>query len=560
MSVADDENALAWADVAETGGRPQALAEYGGEGGHLRAPGDERHGGALFGRTRLLWIGGYLAAGLLLFLCYLKFSGTIGVTADGGFSSIQAWEMLHGNWLLKGWTLGDVTYYTTELPEYALVEVFRGLGPQDVHISGALTYTLIVLLGGLLAKGDKTGREGLVRVLIASGIMIAPQVGPGAFALLEEPDHTGTAVPLLLIFLLLDRAPRRWWVPGAVGLMLVWAQVGDRTVVTMGVLPIVVVCGALVYRDVVQRREPLNAAWFNAAVAASAVVSIIVAAAVVKIIGRLGGYSAPPLNAKIAPTTSWPANAAMVADGVLRLFGASFNAYPAGPETLLAVVHLVGVLLAVWALCTVIRRFFACDDLVAQVLTVAILVQLAAYGLSTLPYNVDQSHEIACVLPFGAVLAGRVQAERLTRARLLPALAVVACGYVVALGHGIVQPQAPHDQALAPWLRAHHLTAGFSDYSDAGVIELASGHTITMTFPSFHTNYISRGNLAEERVSDFDPRLHYANFVVSTKLYGPQGYIPPSRAIRAFGQPAHTYHFKGWTILVWNKNLLTELR
>jgi hypothetical protein len=62
-------------------------------------------------------------------------------------SSVQAWEMLHGNWLLKGWALGDVTYYTTELPEYVLVEMFRGLGPQDVHISGALTYTLIVLLG-----------------------------------------------------------------------------------------------------------------------------------------------------------------------------------------------------------------------------------------------------------------------------------------------------------------------------------------------------------------------------------------------------------------------------
>jgi hypothetical protein len=150
----------------------------------------------------------------------------------------------------------------------------------------------------------------------------------------------------------------------------------------------------------------------------------------------------------------------MVADGVLRLFGASFNARAAGAGTLLAVLHLVGV-------------------------------QLAAYGLSTLPSGVDQSHEIACVLPFGAVLAGRVLAERLTRARLLPALAVVACGYLVALGHGLVQPQQPaHDQALAPWLRAHHLTAGFSNYSDAGAIELVSGDTITMTVP-FHPDYVA---------------------------------------------------------------------
>ena len=129
------------------------------------------------------------------------------------------------------------------------------------------------------------------------------------------------------------------------------------------------------------------AAWFNAAVAASAVVSAIVAAAVVKIISHLGGYSAPPLNAKIAPTTSWPANAAMVADGVLRLFGASFNARAAGAGTLLAVLHLVGVLLAVWALCRVIRRFFTCHDLIAQILTVAILVQLAAFGQPAHTYH-----------------------------------------------------------------------------------------------------------------------------------------------------------------------------
>ena len=146
--------------------------------------------------------------------------------------------MMHGNWLLTGWQLTDVSFYTTELPEYILVELLRGLGPADVHVSAAITYTLLVLLAGLLAKGSKTGREGLVRVLIASGIMIAPQVGPGAFLLLLSPDHTGTGVPLLLVFLVLDRAPRRPWVPPLVGLMLVWVEVGDEVAITIAAAPI----------------------------------------------------------------------------------------------------------------------------------------------------------------------------------------------------------------------------------------------------------------------------------------------------------------------------------
>jgi hypothetical protein len=556
MSVAGDENVLTREDTGETG--PHTIPRPEADKGHDLTPVNARRGRTPAG---LIWTGGYLAAGFLLFLCYLRISETAAVTSDGGLSAMQAWDMLHGNWLLRGWALGDVTYYTTELPEYALVEIFRGLGSADVHICGAITYTLLVVLAGLLAKGAKTGTEGLVRVLIAAGIMIAPQPGPGVGVLLQEPDHIGTGVPLLLTFLLLDRAPRRWWVPAAVGLMLIWAQLGDPTVETMAVLPIVVVGGTLAYRDLVQRREPLRTHWFNLALVASAVVAAGLAGAAVKIISRLGGYSVAPLTAKLAPSASWPGNLTMVADGVLRLFGAGFNAAPLGFDTLLSVVHLVGVALAAWALCRVIRRFFTFDDVIAQILTVGIMVQLIAYGISTLPYASYQNHEIAAVLPFGAVLAGRVLADRLTRARLLPALAVVACGYLVALGYGLHPPVATtHDQALASWLRAHHLTAGFAGYSDAAAINLFSGGTVSVTVPWFHPDGVSRGALFEEKASAFDPRLHHANFVVTTRQNGPVGYINPDWAIRSFGPPARIYHYQAWTIITWNKNLLDEVR
>ena len=62
-----------------------------------------------------------------------------------------------------------MSFYTTELPEYMGVELIRGLGPDVVHVAAAFTYTLLVLLAGLLAKGRAKGREALIRVLIASG-------------------------------------------------------------------------------------------------------------------------------------------------------------------------------------------------------------------------------------------------------------------------------------------------------------------------------------------------------------------------------------------------------
>ena len=58
---------------------------------------------------------------------------------------------------------------------------------------------------------------------IAAGIMLAPQLGGGVYVLMLDPDHTGTSVPVLLVWLLLDRAPRRWYVPPAVTVLLAWA-------------------------------------------------------------------------------------------------------------------------------------------------------------------------------------------------------------------------------------------------------------------------------------------------------------------------------------------------
>ena len=69
-------------------------------------------------RARLAWIGAYVVAGVVLFLCYLRVSGTQPISSDGGSNALEAWDMLHGNLLLHGWTLTDVSFYTTELPEY----------------------------------------------------------------------------------------------------------------------------------------------------------------------------------------------------------------------------------------------------------------------------------------------------------------------------------------------------------------------------------------------------------------------------------------------------------
>jgi len=509
---------------------------------------------------RWAWPAGYAVAAIVLFLCYLRISGTQAVTSDGASIALQAWDMMHGNWLLTGWRLADVTFYTTEVPEYILVELLRGLGPADVHVSAAITYTLLVLLAGLLAKGHKTGREGLIRVAIASGIMIAPQIGPGALLLLLSPDHIGTGVPLLLVFLVLDRAPRHPWVPALVGLMLVWVEVGDRLAITIGAAPLVVVCLVRAYQGIVQRREPWRDRAFELWLAAAAIVSVGVTDLVVKVIRHVGGYVSAPLNTTFAPSAAWPGHIALTAEGLLGLYGADVTGRALGFATVIALIHLAGLGLAVWATAGAIRRFFSCDDLITQVLTVAIVVNLCAYAFSVLPNTYWDNREIASALTFGAVLAGRTLAERLTAARLLPALAAVGCLYLIALGYGVTRPQVPaHDQALSDWLTSHHLTTGLSSYADGNSLILDS-HGRLQVFAPFWTAATVRPGTHETEASQFDASLHDASFVVSTRVNGPAFYLPPGWIIRDFGEPAHTYHYGVWTIMTWNKNLLDELR
>src|SRR5215469_12948204 len=132
------------------------------------------------GIVRRIPVAGAWALGVVLaFLIYLRVAGTFPADSDAASNALQAWDMLHGNVLLHGWSLSDVSFYTTELPEYAAVEWVRGLDIDVVNIAGALTYTLLVVTAALLARGSASGRQAAMRMVLAAGIMLSPQLGMG---------------------------------------------------------------------------------------------------------------------------------------------------------------------------------------------------------------------------------------------------------------------------------------------------------------------------------------------------------------------------------------------
>ena len=505
----------------------------------------------------------WAVTGVTLFAVYLHVARTAAVTADGASNALQAWDMLHGNPLLRGWQLSDVSFYPTELAQYMLIERLRGLSPDVVHVAGAMTYTLLALLAALLAKGRATGREAVVRCVLAIGIMAAPQAGDGIYVLMGSPDHIGSTIPVMVTFLLVDRAPRRWYTPVAACAVLTAGLVADGLVLFTGILPVLGVAAARIYLARLRHRRPWRDARFDLALGGAAALAIWLARTALMMIATRGGFRLWPVAPTLVSSGDLARSVTVTGRGFLLLFGANFLGDRAGLAAALAFAHLAGLALAAWATCATLRRLPRAE-LATALLAAAIVVTLTAYVFSTRADDLASTRDITAVLPFGAALAGRALAGRLAAARLLPALAVVLAGYLVSLGRVVIQPPAqPPSAVLGRWLAVHHLDDGLAGYWDANITTLDTGGRVALRSVLAHDAQIT-SDYWEVKADWFNPAVSYANFIVLVP--SPPGFnrYPTVASVRrTFGQPLRIYyvnvHRKNYIIVVWNKNLLADL-
>jgi hypothetical protein len=523
-------------------------------------------------RIRFSWRWALVALAIaVLYFVYWRLSWSAAANSDSAVIALQAQDVLHGNWLLHGWWVSDVSFYTTEVPQYALLELFGGFGAGVVHVAAAMSYTLIVVLVALVAMGRAGAGESSsvrwTRGLLAAGIVMAPQA-TGALILLLGSDHTGTVVPVLLTWLVIDRVRpgargARWFMPVLVCALLTWIMVADSVVLFTGI-------GSLIIAAVVRASRRHARRAYELSLAGAAVVAVVLGMLIPKAITRLGGYQVWHFQTHTMPLSRLPHDAWNTVQAVLELFGANVFGGQASPgiETALTVVRFAGVLLAIAGLVLVLARFFREESILLPGLAVAIMLNLGAYLISIHSSNLGSIREIVAVMPFGAVLAGRLLAGPLLRVWsgahrkwLAPVLAVVMLGYLGGLVFDATRPAIPSaNQGIATWLENHGLTRGLAPYWQSSSITLDTSGRVTVNgiVPSRHGvgPYYWEVNAAQ-----YNPSRHYANFVIAD---GPKSVVPiiglAQAAERAFGPPAHTYHTQGYTILVWNKNLLPNLR
>jgi hypothetical protein len=560
---------------------------------------------------RLLTVVAAAALTVGLFWCYLLQSRTQAANSDAVGQVLQGWDMLHGNWLLRGWALSDVSFYTFEVPLDGLISLIYGLRVDVAHVAAAIEYALLVLLAALLAAGAARDRrrglrEGWVRALLAAGIMVAPGAYPGAHVLLLAPDHTGIGVPVLAVLLVVDRVrpSRRLSAVAAVlvvFLLLLWAQLDDPVAEFAGALPLALACVTPLIAAAIRRlagwigrrsgrdetppptwRRELARQGYDLALVVGAVVSFLLTRVLVRSIGHAGGFFLHPIEGG-AQVSDWSAISRQVdalGQNLMFLFGANFWGRPQ-PLADYAYLHLIGIAIALLGLLVAVWSWPRADR-VTRTLVLAILIVLAAGSVSPLMQPVSGAHEIAIVLPLSAALAGRCVGPWLAgrrrasaedpagsrrkwfarvgtalRAAAATVLVAAGVGYLANLGYNASQQSSPGvDQALADWLVANNLTSGIGGYWDANITALASGGAVRIAPVTDGASY---GYLWESRPAWFDPTVASANFVIARTQRLGAGYVYVTTAIDWFGKPAEVYDFGDAEVLVYNSNLLSSL-
>lgn len=499
------------------------------------------------GAPRRRWpaVAGWVAGGLALTAVFVRISLTARVMSDGGTLALQSWDLLHGYLLLHGWQVSDLNCYFIELPVIALAEAIFGLGDFAQHVGSSVTYALVTIVAMAAAMAGSSGTARVVRGGAVLAVLAAPLFAGSMFLVVEEPDHIGTSMLVIGSFVLIDRWPARRFTAPLLLVILTAGQFDDRLVLYTVVPAVVAVCGCRAI-----------AAWSlrspDVLLAGAALASVPLGDLYGKLWLRIGGFVTPPLWQGISPERLWPRHVLTTWENITILYGGgAVGTVTPGPK---AYFGLACLLIAVLGLARVAWRWRRASR-TELMLVIVIICNVAIYVPTGFAY-LGNAHDLALLLPCGAVLAARVMPARFSGAAAgAAAVAGVVLATAVPLGYAASRPSyQPPKAPLAAFLEAHHLSYGLGTYDDGPTVTVLSHGKVQLV--PVHVGYDTLAPYTfEAKKQWYFASRHDATFVVARPDMG----FRPSLFEHYFGKPAETYKLDIWVIMVYKKNLLRRL-
>ena len=508
-------------------------------------------------RTRLLNALAMALVTAVVFSLGLAQSLTHPWNSDTASVALQGWDMVHGHLLLHGWWSSDVNFYTFDAPIYGLCMLVLGLGGTALHVAGALIYALVFLAACWAAKGHSHGAVYWFRVALVALFMTALLFNGGLLAtVMIVPDHNGTIVFVFIAYVLYSRHAARRWTPWAMFVLLTLGQLGDVSIRYVLVPSMLFVWAVDSIRT---RRLRTPESWLMLAAIASVAASFVLRAAMI----HLGAYYLSPAAATIAPLSQWGWHFTGTWQSLLSLFGIQWSGFP-GATAFRAGITLAGTFAlgcGVLSLLSVLIRWSKVDA-VDRLLAISCIVYVEAYEFSTVGQpGGGGGYEFVGVVAMLAVLSARTISKlRPLRRPVLRTVgtAVAALGACVSLlsGTALFRPTVSDPlQPLAGWLEAHNLTYGLAGYWNAPPITVYSGGKVQVRQVYLNsTGFLPKVWGAKQQW--YEASENDARFVVAQQ--SPRGDMTQAAVISSFGKPAAIYQVDGYSVLVYDYNLLTK--
>ena len=499
-------------------------------------------------RRRLL-----IGLGLLLLAALLtRIAWTEQTLSDGSNTILEGCDFAHGNVLLHGWILSDVSFYALEVPVAALSVLAVGASAAAVHLTAGLVFTLVI------AYALWCDREGPVsrRVFVLAILLVPLSDAVARRALIAGVDHLGSSVFILLAALIVDRLRGRWYAPWLLLMVLTLGGISDGFVTYVGVPAVIGVC---CWSIVVERRSR----WDLLRLAAAAVVSVPAAGHVRSVLRHLGAYAMTAPDTVVSPRSEWAAHARSTWFGLRVLLG---FAQPSGGLAGVCTLVLGWTLLGLIILGGIRTLWHGRTSHTAQRISILLVPgALVAYTLSEQSAKAGNAFDLAGAMPFCALLAANAipdvdlaDPDRWSVRRGLRRTAIGTIGGVTALAvlFAAAQPTAAADSSgLIAKLRALRLSYGISDYQVASSTTVESDQRVNVRAVVWNGDGFDVYGW-ETRTPWYSAAKHDASFFVTSAS---DGGTTPADVVSAFGRPEAEYRVGEYEVLVYRYNLLTRV-
>jgi hypothetical protein len=491
------------------------------------------------------------------------------VNSDGATVILQGKEVASGNIALHGWNLSLDSWWTLDVPFYALATALVGVKRELLFAIPATIAAMVVVVGVVMARRGQGGAAALLGSATVFALLGLP-THAYAYYFVSQPLHVSTTLYALVAFLGLrnGRFGWGWWLSVV---LLAAGLLGDLQMASYGVVP-VLLAGLVAMR----RRRSWRAGW---PAVVSAACSVVLAIGVRRLVESLGGFTIGATNRPASLHQMWP-NLVHVPIALAQLIGIVDTSQGTGGVPLvLEAVHVVVAPLLILCFFAVVVRMIegllrgeqgaqGSGTSAGYELEPWRLDDLLALGTLGCLFNfVYLSHTasgflryLTAAVVFMSIIAGR-EVTRWGRGSsgrwLATANAVAAVTlscFLAACGLEVTSPL--YDQpvtGLVAYLETHHLYSGVGDFWAASITTVWSeGKVHVRPLVASADGVLEAFNRGETPGWFAGQRFRFVVYPTSTAANVTNG-VSFVTATKTWGRPARADLVSGYVVLSWSR-------